>query len=107
MSCLYCPTDHFQTQSVYVFCHGFSIIYIKRERMDPSQAQSDSANDSHSLEQVDEKDAAKSAAPEAAVASASGSKPETKDGVVDATGGESASPAPAPKKTNPLKRFWQ
>ena len=70
--------------------------------MDPSQAQSDSANDSHSLEQVDEKAASKTAASAAAPAA-----DKKDDGSIDATGGGPAEKAPAPKKINPLKRFWR
>jgi hypothetical protein len=72
--------------------------------MDPSEIQSDKGNNTHSLEEVDEKDAAKSAAPEAAAADAG--KPAD-DGAIDATGGVAPDKPSKPKKESPLKKFWR
>src|ERR1700733_5751536 len=72
--------------------------------MDPSEIQADKGNDTHSLEQVDEKDAAKSAA--SAAAPEASDKPGA-DGAIDATGGVAPDKLPKPEKTSPLKKFWR
>jgi cytoskeletal protein CcmA (bactofilin family) len=74
--------------------------------MDPSQVQADPTNDSHSLEQVDEKAADKSSASEAA--SKDTKNDDKKDGIIDTTSGASDDDkSPKSKKKNPLKAFWQ
>ncbi|HEX7964043.1 MAG TPA: hypothetical protein VF466_05670 [Candidatus Saccharimonadales bacterium] len=77
--------------------------------MDPSQAQSDKANDVHSLEQSDgSEDAAKKPA-----AAADADKKDAKDTApadpnsIDATGGDNSEPPPPPKKKSAIKRFWE
>lgn len=76
--------------------------------MDPSQVQSDTSNDVHSLEQVDESAEAKPAAPAPAAAGETPPDSPKKDGTIDATGG-AAPPPPPPKaaKKSAIKRVWQ
>jgi hypothetical protein len=74
--------------------------------MDPSQAQTDTNNDVHSLEQVDESSQAKGANAEAP--KDNGEVKAGADGAIDATGGDSpTAPAPKGNKKSAFKRFWE
>ncbi len=84
-------------------CRGKSCIIKAKAftKMDPSQVQSDSANNSHSLEEQTE-DVSKSPA------TAGGAAVPGKDGidVTDATGGQTPTEAPKPTKKSGIKAFW-
>ncbi len=73
--------------------------------MDPSQAQSDTSNDVHSLEQSDGSEDTSATPNEATPAS----EPKADEkGITDATGGsKSTTPPPKPHKRSPIKRLWE
>lgn len=73
--------------------------------MDPSQVQSDTSNDVHSLEQSDENNAAKGQLPGSSTDPGESSSAES--GVTDATGGTGAPVPPSPfRRRSFIRRLW-